>query len=359
MKIIAITKILKTIQWHKASMLGLFSVLCLSACITQQFDSRTGEPIDDSSYDRTGAGKTRMSLGLEYIKLGDMVNAKFNLEKAEEHLPENTEVLSAIAYFYEQVKNIGRAEDYYERAIEADALSGDTYNNYGTFLCRQKEYERADEMFNRATELANYISLANSFENAGICAKESGDFKKAIAYLEQAIAYDTLRPLSLLTMAQVQLELKDYVQTRLYLSKFNDIAKANEAMLYTWAKLEYEEGHVDSYERVAVKLNELFPNSTYNSILKKFDEKASLDLEQLHLQQQEKEREKAKAALLKETSDREALDKNEAVAVEKTNADSTAELLKETSDSTETLEKTNADSATIDNNSDKEVLINE
>lgn len=264
----------------KLAVLVVAALFILSSCVTEQFDARTGEPIDTTSYDRVGAGKTRMSLGLEYIKAGDMVNAKYNLEKAEEHLPDDPEVLLAIAYFYEQVKNYIRAEDYYERAIDADSSFGDSYNNFGTFLCRQKQYERAEKMFIYATELSNYIQLANSFENAGLCAREAGDLNKALRYLEQAIAYDNLRPLALLSMAQVQLELNDYPKAQYFLTRFSEVTQPSADSIYTEAKLHHKQKNMELFlERYAL-LVERFPGSQYIELLKPIKQTADKEKNQ-------------------------------------------------------------------------------
>ena len=250
----------------KFAILGLF-VVSLSGCVTEQFNSSTGERVNEVGFDRQGAGKTRMALGLEYLKLGDMVNAKFNLEKAEVHLPDDPEVLASIAYFYEQVKNYEQAESYYIRAIEAGPTFGDALNNFGTFLCRQKQYERADELFNRTVNLPKYTQLANSFENAALCAWQAGKLQKAVHYFEQGLAYDPKRPVSLISIAQVQLELNDLEAAREYLRQLNTIVKVSDLSLYTWAMLELKSEDPTQYHKFVEQLNTEFPDSAYNKKL--------------------------------------------------------------------------------------------
>ena len=113
----------KTLQFLTA----LFS-LFLSACVSQT---------DAQDFDKLQAAKARIDLALGYLAQNNQEQAKLNLDKALSYAPDYYLVHSALAYFYQQQGNIEQAEKSYLQAIKSDNRQGDTFNNYGTFLCAQ------------------------------------------------------------------------------------------------------------------------------------------------------------------------------------------------------------------------------
>lgn len=90
-----------------------------------------------------------MQLGLTYLNRGNSEQAKYNLDKAIEYAPELEDVHVAMAYYYQTVGDLVRTEQAYQDAINTKDASGDSMNNFGVFLCQQKQYEKLKNVFGR------------------------------------------------------------------------------------------------------------------------------------------------------------------------------------------------------------------
>ena len=65
---------------------------------------------------------------------------------------------SALAHFYQLQGDTEKAKQAYLQAIKLDDKQGDVYNNFGTFLCGQGEFEQAYSQFNAALAAPKLLS---------------------------------------------------------------------------------------------------------------------------------------------------------------------------------------------------------
>ena len=167
----------KTLQFLTA----LFS-LFPSACVSQT---------DAQDFDKLQAAKARIDLALGYLAQNNQEQAKLNLDKALSYAPDYYLVHSALAYFYQQQGNIEQAEKSYLQAIKSDNRQGDTFNNYGTFLCSQGKFHAAYQQFNLALSTPNYYRQADTYENMALCALAENNervYRESLALLEKTDA---------------------------------------------------------------------------------------------------------------------------------------------------------------------------
>ena len=95
---------------------------------------------------------------------------------------------SALAHFYQLQGDTEKAKQAYLQAIKLDDKQGDVYNNFGTFLCGQGEFEQAYSQFNAALAAPNYYHQADTFENMVLCAysaKKMDIYQQALQKLRQ------------------------------------------------------------------------------------------------------------------------------------------------------------------------------
>ena len=190
----------------------------LSGCVTQSFENN--EPIVKNQANRDEMAATRVSLGLGYLKMGDMSQAKLNLEKAKRFSPNLVQVHTAFAHFYETVGENNLAIESFEQALSIKADSADTLNNYGVFLCRQNKVEAAEKQFLKAIAVPSYLLVAQSYENLASCYLESDNFDKAEMYLNKAIFHSPNRTQTLLQMVRLQYAMGNYKESKRFLQKF-------------------------------------------------------------------------------------------------------------------------------------------
>jgi len=194
------------------------SLTMLSGCVTQSFENN--EPIVKTQANRDEMAATRISLGLGYLRMGNMSQAKLNLEKARKFSPGLVQVHTAFAHYYETVGENKLAIESFEQALTIKADSADTLNNYGVFLCRQDQVEAAEVQFLKAIAVPSYLLVSQSYENLASCYLQSDDYEKAEMYLNKAVFHSPNRTTTLLQMVRLQYVMGDYKESKRFLQKF-------------------------------------------------------------------------------------------------------------------------------------------
>lgn len=185
----------------------------LAACTTETVsDDGAGKNIKQAS-------SINVQLGLQYLNQGSISRAKQKLLLA---VRQNASAQSygAIAYFYERTSEIDNAQQFYLKAISEAPEAGAGHNNYGAFLCRQGQYQQAEQQFQQAVADPNYLNDAGAYENAGLCALLIPDQAKAVSYFKQALKQNPRRAVALAQLAQIAFQNKQYVQANNYLQRY-------------------------------------------------------------------------------------------------------------------------------------------
>lgn len=139
----------------------------LVACSSSQKSNREPE------FNRSEAVKARINLALAYLEQNDFPKAKQNIDKALAHDEKDYLPYSVLAYYYQQTGDIGNAEKSYRTALNLSKNRPDVLNNYGTFLCKQGQFQQAYQQFEQAIESeVPYYHQADSLENIILCAKK-------------------------------------------------------------------------------------------------------------------------------------------------------------------------------------------
>ena len=166
--------------------------LLISACVSQ---------MPSQNFDRQQAAKARVELGLAYLAQQNVQQAKQNLDKAHAYAPDYYLVHSALAYFYQSQGDAEQAQKAYLKAIDSDNKQGDVYNNYGTFLCANGEFNAAYKQFNSALNSPNYYHQADTYENIALCALSE---KNDILYRENLTLLEKTEPKRAERLKQLQ-----------------------------------------------------------------------------------------------------------------------------------------------------------
>ncbi|WP_135454792.1 type IV pilus biogenesis/stability protein PilW [Vibrio echinoideorum] len=207
--------------------------------------------------DPIAMSESRIELGLGYMGQGNMVRARENLELAVKHAPSYYRARLSMAHYYEQVGEVDEARITYQKALRLDSQNGNVLNNYGTFLCKQGEYDQADKYFNRAIDQPYYYLVSASYENAGFCAFKAGNADKAKYYFTRAIDHDPNRIRSVLQLSTIEVNEADYNDARLRLFKFHQRYGYQVPSLKILIELERKAGNNAIQEKYQSKLDEL------------------------------------------------------------------------------------------------------
>ncbi|MDH6026588.1 type IV pilus biogenesis/stability protein PilW [Vibrio splendidus] len=233
------------------SSLILLASLSLVGCVSVT----EGPPKIES--DPIAMSESRIELGLGYMGQGNMVRARENLELAIKHAPSYYRARLSIAHYYEQVGEVDEARDAYKKALRLDARNGNVLNNYGTFLCKQGEYEQADKYFNRAIDQPYYYLVSASYENAAFCAFKAGEVEQAKYYFSRAIDHDPNRARSVLQLSKIEVSEAEYNDARLRLFQFHQRYGYQIPSLQILVELEKKAGNRALQQKYQSKLDEL------------------------------------------------------------------------------------------------------
>ncbi len=206
---------------------SLSAVVALTGCVSEKSYVGTDKPVTQRNFDNIEAARTRISLGLNYLRRGDTSQAKYNLERARSFAPNSAEVHSALAYYYQSVGENKQAEEYFRIAISKDVNYADAYNNYGAFLCQLQRYDEAEQLLLKAISRPGYIRVAESYENLALCQLQQNNFTKASGYLEQSISHNTTRITSLTMAAGLAYAMGDNRQAKARLDRVQRLGRVS------------------------------------------------------------------------------------------------------------------------------------
>lgn len=198
-----------------------FLVLILTAAL---LGCVTSSDSDAPSTDKKQAADANIALGMVSLQKGDVRTAKQKLLAAVKVAPKYPAGWYTLAYYYEVTGDEVRANQYYLQALHLAPNSGDTNNNYGTFLCQNGQYQSAIKHFLVATQDASYIDTAAAYENAGLCSLRIPDLKQAKYYFTKAVAQDPSRVKSLTDLAAICYKTGDYKDAYTYLKQLFTIS---------------------------------------------------------------------------------------------------------------------------------------
>ncbi|MGL5046727.1 MAG: type IV pilus biogenesis/stability protein PilW [Shewanella sp.] len=235
--------------------------LLMTGCITERTYTGTDIPVSERKLDRVAAARERTQLGLTYLNRGNSEQAKYNLDKALEYAPEQEAVHTALAYYYQTVGDIVRTEASYMNAISTKDASGDSMNNFGVFLCQQKQYNKAEKVFLAAIEMPKYTRTASSYENLGLCSRAAGQAEKARQYFQMALKYDPRRSVSLLELAELEAENGDFIEARYQLARYHQVTEQTPESLAFGIKIEQAVNDDAAVKKFGILLLAKFPAS--------------------------------------------------------------------------------------------------
>lgn len=227
--------------------------LCLFACTTT-----TTTPNEQTNMER--ASSLNVDLGLRYLKQGNRTRAKQKLLLAVK-LHQSAVSYGALAYFYEQTGELDEAKTFYQKAININPEAGAAHNNYGAFLCRQKQFKNADKQFLLAVDDPQYLNDAGAFENAGLCALMIPNISKAKQYFQQAITRNPKMPTSLRELAQLNLNNGNITAANKYMAQYLTLNKLDPQGLAIAIRLALKQGNRKLVLKYTNELKAKFPNS--------------------------------------------------------------------------------------------------
>jgi type IV pilus assembly protein PilF len=161
-----------------------------------------------------------VQLGMRYLSMNKLDIAKQNLNIALGKDSNNVQAHNGLAFLYEKMNLPAEAIKHYEIALHLDASDLGVQNNYGRFLCEQKQYEKGMLLLKQAasTPFNNRPWLA--LTNAGRCQMAMGQIQKAEPYFQQALLQNSTYAPALAEMQKLSYQHNDFNAANEYLQRY-------------------------------------------------------------------------------------------------------------------------------------------
>lgn len=239
---------------HWLSLGALVLLLALSAC-------SSGKKKNEPPPIKETPAKINAELGRGYMQQGDYKLAMEKLQIALRFNPKHDKAHHYMAQLKRLLGDTNGAIKHYELAIELAPMNSQLRNNYGAYLCEQKQYKEADVQFDLAIKDPLFEGKLQAFENMGLCAYEAGDKDRAEQYLRKALRMQPRLPYSLIQMAIIYFDRGEYLTARAFLQRYEEVGPVTAASLWLGVQIEYQLDDRDTMQRYATELSRNFPDT--------------------------------------------------------------------------------------------------
>lgn len=210
-----------------------------------------------------------VELGVGYMRHGNDEVALENLKEAIRVDAQSSEAHGIIAVLYEKLGERVLAEKHYKRALSINTGNSRVQNNYGRFLCSDKQVAEASLHFKVAYEDPLNQRKWVSLSNAAQCQLKVGNKVRAEQLFRQTLQVNSRFSPALVGMAKISLEQEKHLSVRAYLQRFREVSYHSAETLWMGIQSEHELGDKDAVASYVVILRSKFPDSEEVRLLDK------------------------------------------------------------------------------------------
>lgn len=215
--------------------------------------SRTAQP--------ERASEINLDLAVDYLRKGNLSQAKEKLDRSLEQNPRNAGAHSVAGLLYERLGENNKADNHYQRAVALAPENPEYKNNYAAYLCKSGRFARGEKLAVQAGENRLYKTRELAYFNAGTCARDAGDLASAEKHFRQALA---LRPRfgeALLQLAEIEYSQKNFMSARAFLERYLEVGHTTPASLWLGVRIERGLGNTEVAQHYAQRLKREYPNA--------------------------------------------------------------------------------------------------
>lgn len=147
--------------------------VALTACQTTQ---------PSLQYDKTALAQIRTQMAGQYILLGNLDEAKRQLDMAmaaDAHFAPSYDMMAVLLQTEGSANNLAQADEFFRKAIHLDRDFMRAYNNYGVYLSQVGRAGDAVGYFEVAGNHLGYEGRVQALENLGFTWRRLGNVKRA------------------------------------------------------------------------------------------------------------------------------------------------------------------------------------
>lgn len=219
-----------------------------------------GGPVDEFAYNPKAA-EANAELGKSYLQRGDYVIAMGKLKRALRYNSESVNANHYIAELYRRLDKMEDADRHYKVAIRYSVSDSALYNNYGVYLCGEKQVDEALVQFEKVLRNPIYRFPELVYENMGLCMLQNGRVKKAEDSLRKALSINPKLPKSLFELSKIALQQDRLFSARAFINRHLEIVAPSAESLWLAIEVETKLKDAKAVTKYGEQLLQKFPLS--------------------------------------------------------------------------------------------------
>jgi len=180
--------------------LALVAGLGLNGCAN--LPQGGGGNVERYTSENREAAKVNTELAAGYMERGELKVAMEKIRRAIDYDNGYAQAHHVHALLLDRLGEERKAGEAYRQANRLDSDNPGIANNYGGYLCRQGEYDRAQTLFRSAYSDPLYETPEFALVNSGRCYQRAGDHAQALAQFRRALDEGARQPGALRGLAQ-------------------------------------------------------------------------------------------------------------------------------------------------------------
>jgi len=220
-------------------------------------------PLNTSQEEATARTRARVhtELAAGYYELRNMPVALEEVNQAIKAEPGYGPAYNVAGLIYADLREDRLAQENFERALRIDPLDSDANNNSGRFLCDRKRESETIKYFMAALKNPLYQTRENSYVNAAMCLRRSGDVRAAEDYFLRALKVRPTQPQALYHLADIGYARGSYDQAKQYVIRLEQLTNPTAEMLWLALRIERKLGDRNAVASYGQQLRSRFPDS--------------------------------------------------------------------------------------------------
>jgi len=221
-------------------------------------DLRTAS--DESNVRRRAS--IRLELAAAYYSQQQYTIALDEIKKALAVDGNYSEAYEMRALIYDALNEPAYTDESYRKAIQLDSNNGSAMHNYAWWLCGRQQYEPANALFERASQMPRSVDSSKTLLAQGVCQQRAGKLLQAEQTLKRAFDLDPGSPATAFNLASVLFQKGEFDRARFYIRRVNNTPQLMTAeSLWLGVRVEHRLNNYRDRDDLAAVLRQRFSAS--------------------------------------------------------------------------------------------------
>ena len=207
------------------------------------------------------ASDINLELGVDYLRKGNLSEAKEKIDRALAQNPRNAKAHSAAGMLYSRLNEVNKADSHFDKSVSLSNEDPEILNSYAAFLCTHERYERGAKAAIKAANNPLYKTPEVAFLNAGNCYRNANQIKEAEDSYRRALKASPRFSAALFQMADLEFAQNEFMSARAFLERYLATARVTASSLWLAVRIERGLGNAPAATDYARRLKNDYPNS--------------------------------------------------------------------------------------------------